>query len=132
MANRWKSGNWPNISLYYTTTVVVQKWTTWFVTAKLLILHLFSIHLYFIYTYLNRGKIPQNWPKNTPNLPPGENDFLRKKKISAVSIGVIQKKYLQTFFRQGLTALNKKRNSSKTSPKIIKNNSIMCSLPQIN
>ena len=30
-----------------------------------------------------------------------------KKKISAVSIAVIQKTSLQTFLRQGLTALNK-------------------------
>ena len=32
---------------------------------------------------------------------------LIKKKISAVSIGATQKTSLQTFFRQGLTALNK-------------------------
>ena len=46
-----------------------------------------------------------------------------KKKVSAVSIGIIQKTSLQTFLIQGLTALNKQRNSSKMSPKITQNNS---------
>ena len=48
---------------------------------------------------------------------------IAKKKFSAVSTGVIQKTSLQTFLRQGLTALNKQRNSSKMSPKINQNNS---------
>ena len=46
-----------------------------------------------------------------------------EKKFSAVGIAVIQKTSLQTFLRQGLTALNKYRNSSKMSCKIIQNNS---------
>ena len=39
-------------SVYNTTTVVLQKWPTLFVTAKLLILHLLSIH-HYLYTWLN-------------------------------------------------------------------------------
>ena len=41
--------------------------------------------------------------------------------FSAVSIGVIQKSSLQTFIRKGLTALNKKRNTTKMSPKTTQN-----------
>ena len=57
-----------------------------------------------------------------------QNDLQKRrtyceKKSSAISIGVIQKTSLQTFLRQGLTALNKQRNSSKMSPKITQNNS---------
>ena len=44
VANRWKSGVWPN------TEVVLQKWPTWFVTTKLLILDLLSMSPY-LYTY---------------------------------------------------------------------------------
>ena len=44
--------------------------------------------------------------------------------FSAVSIGVIQKSSLQTFIRKGLTALNKKRNTTKMSPKTTQNDAI--------
>ena len=46
-----------------------------------------------------------------------------EKKFRAVSIAVIHKTSLQIFLRQGLTALNKLRNSSKMSRKITQNNS---------
>ena len=40
-------GTGPGISVYYTTTVVLKKWSTWSVTTTLLILHFF-IHTYML------------------------------------------------------------------------------------
>ena len=47
-------------------------------------------------------------------------DIFVKKKFNAVNIGVIQKTSLQTFFRQGLTTLNKEelqQNEPQNNPK---------------
>ena len=65
--------------------------------------------------YKTDQKIPQNSLQ--------ESRTYCEKKISVVSITVIQKTTLQPFLRQGLTALNKQRNSSKMSLKITQNNS---------
>ena len=63
-------------------------------------------------------KIPQNGLQ--------ERRTYCEKKFIAVSIGVTQKTSLQTFLRQGLTALHKQRNSSKMSPKITQQRSLSC------
>ena len=61
--------------------------------------------------------------KKHPKMASRREEFAVKKMFSTVSIGVIQKTFLQTFMRKGLTTLNKYRNTNKMSPKITQNDS---------
>ena len=46
-------GTWPDISVYYITVVVLQKWSILLVIAKLLIFYLMSMHTYIhIYMFI--------------------------------------------------------------------------------
>ena len=67
--------------------------------------------------YKNTTKQTKKYPKMASR----RGGLAVKILFSAASIGVIQKSYLQTFIRKGSTALNKKRNTTKMSPKTTQN-----------